>query len=238
MRWNRRSRAEIALRAQRVEALAGALRTSPASHTSRFLSSCFLAAQSPRARVASTHTAGGSRSSVSMRGFSKPASESRAANLSAAAADVAAVAPGQRGCETRAIRPPGRSRRPMSRSRAVGSGQMPTVDRQCGVERPVGHLQALDRRVDDADPSGPDGGRVAPASLPDHHLRVVDTDHQPPQWRGCVYTAAHDRAASNRCPARRVPGTWGRSSFDRRALRLRAHTAISARCRPASGRQE
>src|SRR3954471_13719078 len=88
---------------------------------------CFRAAQSPRGRVARTHTAGGSRASVSMRGSSKPASESRAANFSAAAADVAAVAPGQRGCETRAIRPPGRSRRPMSRSRTVGSGHMPTV---------------------------------------------------------------------------------------------------------------
>lgn len=52
------------------------------------------AGQLPSGWVARTHTAGGSRPSVSTRLSSKPASESWAASRSAAAADVAAVAPG------------------------------------------------------------------------------------------------------------------------------------------------
>src|SRR4029453_11352768 len=54
-----------------------------------------------------THAAGGSRSSISVRRCSNPASVSRPASSLAAAAEVAAVAPGQRGGGTRAIRPPG-----------------------------------------------------------------------------------------------------------------------------------
>src|SRR5262249_54347349 len=78
----------------------------------------------PRPR---TQAAGGSRSSISVRRCSNPASVSRPASSPAAAAEVAAVAPEQRGWDTRAIRPPGRNSRASSRSRAVGSGHMPTV---------------------------------------------------------------------------------------------------------------
>lgn len=74
-----------------------------------------------------THAAGGSRSRISVRRCSNPASVSRPASSLAAAAEVAAVAPGQRGWDTRAMRPPGRNSRASSRSRAVGSGHMPTV---------------------------------------------------------------------------------------------------------------
>ena len=74
-----------------------------------------------------THAAGGSRSSISVRRCSNPASVSRVASSLAAAAEVAAVAPGQRGWDTKAMRPPGRNSRASSRSRTVGSGHMPTV---------------------------------------------------------------------------------------------------------------
>jgi hypothetical protein len=84
-------------------------------------------ASSAGATCPRTHAAGGSRSSISVRRCSNPASVSRPASSLAAAAEVAAVAPGQRGWDTRAIRPPGRNSRASSRSRAVGSGHMPTV---------------------------------------------------------------------------------------------------------------
>ena len=115
-----------------------------------------------------------------MRGFSKPASESRAAQSVG----------GRRRCRRSGARaaglrdqsdPPARPQQATDVAQS-GGGLGPhadCVDRQCGVERPVGQMQALDRRVAEADPSGLDGGRVAPASLPCHHLRMVDTDQQP-----------------------------------------------------------
>jgi hypothetical protein len=51
----------------------------------------------------------------------------QACQLAGAAAEVAAVAAGQRGWDTTAMRRPGRNSRAIPRSRAIGSGHMPTV---------------------------------------------------------------------------------------------------------------
>ena len=45
-------------------------------------------------------------------------------------------------------------------------------------------MHTLDWCVDEAHPSGFDGGLVEPASLADHYRRVVDTDHQTPRRPG------------------------------------------------------
>jgi hypothetical protein len=57
------------------------------------------------------------------------------------------------------------------------------VDGKGGVEWPVADGQALDWRVDQAYPSGLDGGLIAAAGLADHDLRMVDTPPQiPARW--------------------------------------------------------
>jgi hypothetical protein len=103
------------------------------------------------------------------------------ASSSATAIEVAAVAPGRRGCDTSAMRPPG-PQQPGELAEPGGwiGPHGDRVDGKRGVEWPIVDGQALDRRVDQAYSSSLDRGPVAAASLTDHHLRMVDTDHQSP----------------------------------------------------------
>jgi hypothetical protein len=71
------------------------------------------------------------------------------------------------------------------------------IDCKRGVEWPVADGQALDRRVDQADPSGPYGGPIAAAGLADHYLRMVDADHQSPDRSGGEGGDGHARTAAN-----------------------------------------
>ena len=63
--------------------------------------------------------------SKAIRAFRDANPEAAAAHAASSSPAAAAVAPGQRGCDTKAIRPPGCSTRPISRSRATGSVQNP-----------------------------------------------------------------------------------------------------------------
>src|SRR5712691_9888504 len=74
-----------------------------------------------------TQTTGGLSASVSDQMPVKPATVRRAAISRPAATVVSAVAPGHRGWETIAIRPPVRMRRWSSLSRASGSRHMPML---------------------------------------------------------------------------------------------------------------
>jgi MerR HTH family regulatory protein len=51
--------------------------------------------------------------------------------------------------------------------------------------------------MDQAYPAGPDGGPIAVAGLADHHLRMVDTDHQSPDRSGGKGGDGPIRAAAN-----------------------------------------
>ena len=115
----------------------------------------------------------------------------------AAAAEVAAVAPGQRGWDTRAMRPPGR-KQPAEFAQPGGrvGPHADCVDGKRGVEWPVADRQALDRRANQAYPSGPYGGPIAAAGLADHYLRVVDADHQSPDRSGGEGGDGHARTAA------------------------------------------
>src|SRR5262249_26636987 len=89
------------------------------------------------------------------------------------------------------------------------------VDGKCGVEWPVADGQALDRRVNQAYPSGPYGGPVAAAGLADHYLRMVDADHQPLGRSGGEGGDGHARTAA------RLDGAAGRlggAKLDRPAV--------------------
>jgi len=70
------------------------------------------------------------------------------------------------------------------------------VDGKRGVEGPVADGQALDRRVNQADPSSAHGGPVAAAGLADHDLRMVDADHQSPDRPGGEGRDGHARTAA------------------------------------------
>jgi hypothetical protein len=75
--------------------------------------------------AARTQTTGGLRESVSVARWVKPASCSWLSIPAAARRDVVAVAPGQRGWDAMAMRPPGTSRRRSSASRSAGADQNP-----------------------------------------------------------------------------------------------------------------
>src|SRR4029453_11782327 len=85
------------------------------------------------------------------------------------------------------------------------------VDGKGGVKGPVADGQALDRGVEQADPSGLDGGLVVAAGLADHDLGLVDPDHQAPGCSGGeggdghARTAAHFDDAVGRLDVEQVP---------------------------------
>ena len=106
----------------------------------------------------------------------KPACLSRFSLSAAAPREVTAVAPGHRGCDTIAIRPPGASRPRSSASRSAGAGQNPReLTARMASKGPVERgRQPIDRRVDQGDPTGPDRRGVALGRLPQHDRRMVD----------------------------------------------------------------
>jgi hypothetical protein len=121
--------------------------------------------------TARTQTTGGSRSRVSVLVCVKPAPRSRSSISRAALSEVLVVAPGQRGWDATAMRPPGVSRRRSSSSRSVGAGQNPR-ELTARMARKL-----IDRGPAQADPSGPNGSGVAPGRLAEHHVGVVDAVH-------------------------------------------------------------
>src|SRR5215468_10230316 len=77
--------------------------------------------------AARTQATGGLRGRVWVFRCVKPAPRSKSSISRAALRDVSAVAPGQRGWDAMATRPPGARRRRSSASRSAGAGQNPRV---------------------------------------------------------------------------------------------------------------
>ena len=109
----------------------------------------------------------------------KPAAVRRAAHSRPAATVVSAVAPGHRGWETIAIRPPGRKRRWSACNPASGSRHMPTVFTAKTLSNGsanVGSCSTEARRRSTRPAHTAAALRLS--RLPQHDGRVIDTVHE------------------------------------------------------------
>ena len=109
----------------------------------------------------------------------KPASRSRPAVSAATRSVVSAEAPRQRGCETIATRPPGRSAPRRSFSRAFGSGHIPKLLTASTLVEHVAEITEIQGGFDSqVDSTLLHSSPVADGRLAHHDLGVVDSEHE------------------------------------------------------------
>jgi hypothetical protein len=163
---------------------------------------------------ASTQTTGGRRFNVCLLTLMKPACWSRWAVSMPKRSAVAAVAPGQRGCETIATRPPGRTAPRSSLSRVSGSGHIPKLltTSTSRPDRPARHPWAAS-----ADPGRPPvGDRAYPClGQPGRQAALV---HRTPPARRRVLVAA---GLGPHCGGRLIRRAWTHYRWEGRPRRRR-----------------